>query len=58
MFQLFPEAALDVSVTEPPEQKVSGPPGVITGVGKLATTVTTIGVETAEVQPRAMVCTV
>ncbi|MNE17548.1 hypothetical protein D3C80_1105330 [compost metagenome] len=30
--QVFPEGAEDVKTTEPPEQNVVGPPGVIVGV--------------------------
>jgi hypothetical protein len=36
--------ALEVSVTDPPAQKVVGPPGVIVGVAGKAFTVTTVGV--------------
>lgn len=38
--QVFPVAAEDVKVTDPPEQKVVGPPGVIVGVAGGGVTVT------------------
>ena len=56
--QLFPLALLEVKVTEPPAQKVVGPPGVIVGVGKDEFTVTTVGKEVREVQPATTAKTV
>jgi hypothetical protein len=58
LLQLLPEAALEVSVTLPPEQMVVDPLGVMVGVGGMGFTVTTTGVETAEVQPAAISTTV
>ena len=47
---VFPEAALEVRVTEPPEQKVVGPLVVIVGVGGFGLTVTVVVADVA-VQP-------
>jgi hypothetical protein len=41
---VFPEAALDVNTTEPPEQKVVALPAEITGVAGKGFTITVIGV--------------
>lgn len=41
----MPFALLDVSVTLPPWQNVVGPPGVITGVGGIGFTVTTVAAD-------------
>jgi hypothetical protein len=49
----LPDAALEVKSTLPPPQNVVAPEGVIVGVGGVGFTVTTTGVETAEVQPEA-----
>ena len=46
-------AGLLLRMTFPPWQNVVGPPGVITGVGGGALTVTATGAETGEVQPLA-----
>ena len=51
MFQLLPDALLDVSVTLPPVQNVVGPPGVIVGVAGVAACETTVGVDTPEEHP-------
>ena len=40
--QVFPPEAEEVNVTDPPEQKVVGPPGVIVGVAGGAVTVTVV----------------
>ena len=47
--------ALEVSVTLPPAQKVSGPPADIVGVAGKAFTVTTVAVDEALWQPEALV---
>lgn len=50
MFHLLPVAALEVSLTDPPEQKESGPLLLITGVeGKLLTD-TTAGIDVDDIQ--------
>jgi hypothetical protein len=46
----LPEVADDVRRTDDPPQNVVGPPAVIVGVGTVLT-VTTVGDETALVQP-------
>ena len=51
-------AALEVNVTEPPEQNVVAPPAVIVGADGVAFTVTTVPVEAAEVQPVVVTLTV
>jgi xanthosine utilization system XapX-like protein len=56
--QALPEAALELRVTEPPEQKVVGPLGVMVGVAGVAFTVTVTGAEAGEVQPPDVVVTV
>lgn len=50
--QVLPAAEEDVSVTEPPAQKVVGPPAVIVGTGGSGFTVT-VTEAGAEVQPLA-----
>ena len=56
--QTLPDVWLEVKVTEPPAQKVVGPPAEITGADGIAFTVTTVGADVA-VQPFAFVtCTV
>jgi len=56
--QRYEAPELDVSVTLPPAQNVSGPPAVIVGVAGKLFTVTVVGVEEADVQPAAFVtCT-
>ena len=47
-----------VSITEPPAQKVVGPPAVIVGVAGSGFTVTVIGALAAEVQPNCVSVTV
>ena len=47
----LPDAALDVRVTDPPEQKLVGPLGVMVGVAGVGFTVTVTGAEAREVQP-------
>ena len=54
----MPEAALDVKVTEPPEQNVVAPPAVIVGVDGVVFTVTTVPAEAKEVQPVVVTLTV
>ena len=54
----FPEAADEVNVTLPPEQKVVGPPGVIVGVDGVGFTVTVVPAETGDVQPPVVWVTV
>ena len=56
--QLFPIGLLDVSVTVSPSQTVVGPLAVIVGVAGIGLTVTTVGLETAEEQPKATSTTV
>jgi hypothetical protein len=51
---VFPLAADEVNVTEPPLQKVVGPPAVMVGVDGFALTVTTVAVDVAE-QPAPFV---
>lgn len=46
--QRFPLADEEVRVTEPPVQKVVGPPAEIVGVGGFAFTVTTVAADVAE----------
>jgi hypothetical protein len=46
--QVFPVAELEVKVTEPPEQKVVGPPAEIVGVVGVGFTVTVVPVEVEE----------
>ena len=58
MLQTFPEPALELSTTLSPAQKVVGPEAVIVGVGGIGLEVTTVGRETAEVQPNSTTYTV
>ena len=58
MFQLFPDEELEVRITLPPEQKARGPPAEMVGVEGVGFTVTTIGVETAELHPPETAMTV
>jgi hypothetical protein len=58
LLQTLPEALLEDNVTLPPEQMETAPLGLITGVDGNGFTVTTTGVETAEVQPAAISTTV
>ena len=53
--QRYDEPALEVKVTLPPAQNVSGPPAVIVGVAGSAFTVTVVGNEAALWQPAALV---
>src|SRR5204862_74552 len=55
-YHWLPVALLDVSVTEPPVQKVVGPPGVIVGVAGMGLTVTLV-VPAADVQPLTVMVT-
>jgi hypothetical protein len=48
---VFPVAELEVKVTEPPEQKVVGPPAEIAGVVGVGLTVTTVEAEVDEHVP-------
>ena len=57
VLQVLPDVALDVSVTLPPEQKLSGPLAVITGFAGAVITLTVAGLEVAE-QPLAPTVTV
>ena len=50
LLHTFPEDAEDVKVTEPPGQKVVGPPAMIVGC-KFCVTVTAAVALVAEVQP-------
>ena len=50
--QVFPVADEEVRVTEPPAQKVVGPPAVIVGAAGSGFTVTVVAAD-AEVQPLA-----
>jgi hypothetical protein len=45
---VFPVAELEVKVTEPPEQKVVGPPAEIVGVVGVGLTVTVVPAEVEE----------
>jgi len=54
----LPLAALEVSVTLPPAQKVVGPLGVMVGVAGSGLTVTTVATEAALEQPRDVTTTV
>ena len=49
--QVFPVALDEVNVTEPPEQKVVGPPALIVGVVGTVFTVTVVGLEDVEHDP-------
>jgi hypothetical protein len=49
--QVFPVAELEVKVTDPPEQKVVGPPAEIVGVVGVGLTVTTVEAEVDEHVP-------
>jgi hypothetical protein len=53
LLHTLPELALERRMTLPPEQNVVEPEVEIVGVGGVGLTVTTVGVETAEVQPSA-----
>jgi hypothetical protein len=55
--QVFPVAELEVKVTEPPEQKVVGPPAEIVGVVGVGLTVTVVPAEVEE-QPAEPTVTV
>ena len=57
-YHWLPDAALEVSVTDPPAQNVVGPPGVIVGVGGAGLTVTVVGDDEAEEQPNNVTITV
>ena len=54
----MPAALLDVSVTLPPAQNVSGPPALSVGVTGIAFTVTVVAAEAALEQPFAVTITV
>lgn len=49
--QVFPVAAEEVKTTEPPAQKVVGPPAVIVGTGGSGLTVTVVTADVAEQVP-------
>ena len=49
--QVLSEAMDDVKVTDPPEQKVVGPPAEMVGVVGAAFTVTVSGLDVAEQDP-------
>ena len=51
--QVFPVAEEEVNVTEPPAQKVVGPPAVMVGTGGSGLTVTVVEAG-AEVHPLAV----
>jgi hypothetical protein len=48
---VFPEEEEDVKVTDPPEQKVVGPPAEMVGVAGASFTVTVSGLDVAEHVP-------
>jgi hypothetical protein len=54
---VFPEAAEEVKVTDPPAQKVVEPPAVIVGVGGTGFTVTETVFEFGEVHDPSSKCT-
>ena len=56
--QLFPEAEVEVNVTDPPEQNVVGPLAMIFGVEGIVFTVITVPDEAGEVQPFMVAVTV
>jgi hypothetical protein len=58
LLQMFPFGALETRVTFPPAQNVVGPLGVIKGVEGTLLTVTTTGVDVAELHPFATSITV
>jgi hypothetical protein len=49
--QVFPAAEDEVKVTEPPAQKVVGPPAVIVGVAGSGFTVTVVAADVDEQDP-------
>lgn len=49
--QVFPVAAEDVKTTDPPTQKVVGPPAVIVGTGGVGLTVTVVAADVEEQDP-------
>jgi hypothetical protein len=49
--QVLPVADEEVKVTEPPAQKVTGPPAVIVGTGGTGFTVTTVATDVDEQDP-------
>ena len=55
---VFPDPAEDVSVTEPPEQKVVEPLFEIVGADGVVFTVTVVPAEAGDVQPFAVAVTV
>jgi hypothetical protein len=55
LLQRYVNPAGALSVTEPPSQKLVGPPAVIDGVCGVWLTVTSVDCETAEVQLPEMV---
>jgi hypothetical protein len=57
-YHWLPDAELEVSVTDPPVQKVVGPPGVADGVDGVGLTVTTVPDDAAELQPLTVDTTV
>ena len=56
--QVFPVGDEDVSTTDPPVQKVVGPPGTITGIPGAGFTVTVVPADAAELQPLFVTATV
>ncbi len=54
----MPLAALEVSVTLPPVQKVVGPPGVMVGAAGRGLTVTVVMADAALGQPKGLATTV
>ena len=55
MFHAYPGEVLAVRITLPPAQNVMGPEAEMVGTGGVGVTVTTIGVEVAEVHPAAII---
>ena len=58
VLQLFPVNPLEVKTTLSPGQNVVAPDAVTVGVAGIGFTVTTTGVETADVQPNSTTKTV
>ena len=56
--QVFPVAEDDVKTTDPPEQKVVGPPAVMVGAVGIEFTVTVVPADDEDVQPDAVAVTV
>lgn len=57
VLQTLPDVALDVKVTEPPEQNVVGPLAVTVGVAGIGLTTILAGIDDAEKHPNAVAMT-